>query len=114
MNRIKRAVFILTTIVITMLVVPLIAVNTVKADVGMFVAMMLFFLAYPAVSIVIGILAGRDIKFFCFSPILVAGLFWAFSSLTYETAFPIVYSAIYLAVSAISMLITGAITKKNT
>ena len=112
MNRIKRTIVILAIIIITMLVVPLIAVNTVKADAGMFVAMMLFFLAYPAVSVVIGILAGRDIKFFWFSPILVAGLFWAFSSLTYETAFPIVYSAIYLAVSAVSMLITWAITKR--
>ena len=112
MNRIKRAIVILAIIIITMLAVPLIAINTVKADAGMFVAMMLFFIAYPAVSIVIGILAGRDIKFFWFSPVLIAGLFWAFSSITYETAFPIVYSVIYLAVSAISMLITWVITKR--
>lgn len=113
MNRIKRAIVILAIIVITMLIIPLIAVNTVKADAGMLVAMMLFFFVYPAVSIVIGILAGRDIKFFWFSPILIAGLFWAFSSLTYETAFPVVYSAIYLVVSAISMVITWVIAKRT-
>lgn len=112
MRRIKRAIVIFAIIVITMLVIPLIAVNTVKADAGMLVAMLLFFFVYPAVSIVIGILAGRDIKFFWFSPVLIAVLFWAFSSLTYETAFPIVYSAIYLVVSAVSMLITSIITKK--
>ena len=112
MNRIKRTIVILAIIVTTMLIIPFVAVNTVKADAGMLVAMMLFFLVNPAVSIVIGILAGKDIKFFWFTPLLIAGLFWAFSSLTYETAFPIVYSAIYLAVSAVSMLIAWAITKR--
>lgn len=113
MNRIKRTIVILAIIVATMLIIPLVAVNTVKADAGMLVAMMLFFLVYPVVSIVIGIIAGKDIKFFCFTPLLIAGLFWAFSSLTYKTAFPIVYSAIYFVVSAISMVITSAIAKKG-
>lgn len=112
MNRIKRTIVILAIIVTTMLIIPFVAVNTVKADAGMLVAMMLFFLVNPAVSIVIGILAGKDIKFFWFTPLLIAGLFWAFSSLTCETAFPIVYSAIYLAVSAVSVLIAWAITKR--
>ena len=113
MNRIKRTIVILAIIVATMLIIPLVAVNTVKADAGMLVAMMLFFLVNPAVSIVIGILAGKDIKFFWFTPLLIAGLFWAFSSLTYETAFPIVYSAIYFVVSAISMVITWTIAKRT-
>lgn len=113
MNRVKRAIVIFAIIVAAMLIIPLVAVNTVKADAGMLVAMMLFFLVYPAVSIVIGIIAGKDIKFFWFTPLLIAGLFWAFSTLTYNTAFPIVYSAIYLAVSAISMVITWTIAKKN-
>ena len=112
MNRIKRLIVILAILVTAMLIIPLVAVNTVKADAGMLVAMMLFFLVYPAFSIVIGIIAGKDIKFFWFTPLLIAGLFWAFSSLTYETAFPIVYSAIYLAVSAVSMLITWLVGKR--
>lgn len=113
MNRVKRAIVIFAIIVTAMLIIPLVAVNTVKADAGMLVAMMLFFLVYPVVSIVIGIIAGKDIKFFCFTPLLIAGLFWAFSSLTYETAFPIVYSAIYFVVSAISMVITWTIAKRT-
>ena len=60
MNRIKRTIVILAIIVTTMLIIPFVAVNTVKADAGMLVAMMLFFLVNPAVSIVIGILAGKD------------------------------------------------------
>ena len=113
MNRIKRTIVILAIIVATMLIIPLVAVNTVKADAGMLVAMMLFFLVYPAFSIVIGIIAGKDIKFFWFTPLLIAGLFWAFSSLTYKTAFPIVYSAIYFVVSAIGMVITWTIAKRT-
>lgn len=113
MNRIKRLIVILAILVTAMLIIPLVAVNTVKADAGMLVAMMLFFLVYPAFSIVIGIIAGKDIKFFWFTPLLIAGLFWAFSSLTYKTAFPIVYSAIYFVVSAISMVITWTIAKRT-
>lgn len=113
MNRVKRAIAILAIIITIMLIIPLITINTVKADAGMLVAIVLFFIVNPVISIVIGILAGKDIKFFWISPIVIAGLFWAFSSLTYKTAFPVVYSAIYLVVSAISMLITWGITKKN-
>lgn len=113
MNRVKRLITVIAIIIVTMLIVPLVAIHTVKADAGMLVAMMLFFIVYPIVSVVVGILAGRDITFFWFSPILVAGLFWVFSCLVYEPAFPIVYSAIYLAVSAISMLITGFVTNNQ-
>ncbi len=113
MNRLKHLITIIAIILVTMLIVPLITINTVKADAGMLVTMMLFFIVHPFVSIVVGILAGRDIKFFWFSPILVAGLFWIFSCLAYEPAFPIIYSVIYLVISAISMLITWFLTKKK-
>ncbi len=112
MNRVKRLITIIATIIVTMLVVPLITINNVKADAGMLVTMMLFFIVYPLVSIVVGFLAGNDIKFFWFSPILVATLFWLFSCLAYGAAFPIVYSIIYLAISAFSMLIKGLVVKK--
>lgn len=109
MNRVKRFIMILAIIVIVMLIIPLITINTVKADAGMLVTMMLFFIVHPIVSVVVGILAGKDIKFFWFSPVLVAVLFWAFSSFAYEPAFPIVYSAIYLVICTISMLVTWLI-----
>ena len=112
MSKIKRSIIIIAIILIAMLIIPLITVNTVKADAGMLVTMMLFFVVHPIVSIITGILAGKDIKFFLPTPILVAGLFWAFSSFTYVTAFPIVYSAAYLVICTISMLITWLVTKK--
>lgn len=113
MNRVKRFITIMAIIIATMLIVPLITIHTVKADAGMLVTMLLFFIVHPIVSIVVGMLAGRDIQFFWFSPILVAGFFWVFSCLAYAPAFPVVYAAIYLVISAISMLITWFVTKKQ-
>ncbi len=112
MSRFKRLCIILISVIAVMLIVPLITVNTVKADAGMLVTMLLFFTIYPLLSIILGVISGRDIKFFWFVPILIAGLFWLFSSFTYKTAFPIVYSLIYFALSAISMVI-GAVKKHN-
>lgn len=102
----KRVIAIIMLIITSMLIIPLITVNTVKADAGMLVTLLLFFVLYPIVSVWIGIISGQDIKRFWFTPVLIAGLFWVFSSLTYKTAFPIVYSIIYFIVCSISMLIT--------
>ena len=113
MSKIKRSIIIIAIILTAMLIIPLITVNTVKSDAGMLITMMLFFAVHPIVSIIAGILAGKDIKFFWFTPILVAGLFWAFSSFTYVTAFPIVYSVAYLVICAFSMLITWLVTRKT-
>lgn len=112
MNFAKRIIVILGLIIISMLIIPLIAVNTVKADAGMVVVLLLFFAVYPVISIWIGIISGKDIKHFWFAPILIAILFWVFSSLTYKTAFPVVYSVIYFIVCSISMLITKAVEIK--
>ena len=112
MSRVKRSIIILALIVFFMLILPLITIHTVKADVGMLVTLMLFFVVHPAVSIAVGILAGKDIKFFWPAPAVVAALFWVFSTFTYDTAFPIVYSAAYLVISTISMLIVRLVTRK--
>ena len=113
MNRVKRSIMILVLIVFFMLILPLITIHTVKADAGMLVTLLLFFVVHPAVSIAVGILAGKDIKFFWPAPVVVAALFWVFSTFTYETAFPIVYSAAYLVIGTITKLITWAATRKT-
>ncbi len=110
---VKRAIAIVATIVIAMLLIPVITIHTVNADAGMMVTLLLFFGVHPIVSAVVGILAGKDVKHFWFSPLLVAGLFWIFSCFAYEPAFPIVYSAAYLAISASSMFLTWIITQKS-
>ena len=112
MSRVKRSIIILALIVFFMLILPLITIHTVKADAGMLVTLLLFFVVHPAVSIAVGILAGKDMKFFWPAPAVVAALFWLFSTFTYETAFPVVYSAAYLVIGTIAMLITWAINRK--
>lgn len=113
MKIIKKTIYMLLLIFVVMLIVPLIAVNTVKADAGMLVAIALFFVVNPILSLFIGIASGKDIRFFWFMPIVIAILFWIFSSLTFKTAFPIFYSAIYLAISAVAMGIAWLINRKN-
>ena len=112
MSRVKRSIIILALVIFIMLILPLITIHTVKADAGMLVTLLLFFVIHPAVSIAVGILAGKDMKFFWPAPVAVAALFWLFSTFTYETAFPIVYSAAYLVIGTIAMLITWAVNRK--
>lgn len=113
MSRVKRSVIILALIAFFMLILPLITIQTVKADAGMLVTLLLFFVVHPAVSIAVGILAGKDMKFFWPAPAVVAALFWLFSTFTYETAFPVVYSAAYLVISSISMVITCLVSRRS-
>ena len=113
MGHTKRIIYVLTLIIASMLIIPLITINTVKSDAGMMVTLLLFFVLYPVVSVWLGIISGKDIKHFWFTPILVAVLFWLFSSITYKAAFPIVYSIMYFTVCSVSMLITVSITRKK-
>lgn len=113
MSRIKRLVLILALIIIFMLLIPLLTVNFIESDAGMMAVIILFFIINPFLSLVLGIISGKEIRFFWFTPFLVAVLFWAFSSLTYNTAFPIVYSLIYFAISFISMILTRFFPKKR-
>jgi len=111
MKEMKRFVIIMAFIITAMLIIPLLTVNTIKAEAGMLVALVLFFGLNPIVSVCVGILSGQSIKYFWYTPILTATLFWVFSSFTYQTAFPVVYSAVYFVICLISMLITCIIKK---
>lgn len=111
MSILKRAVIILITIITTMLIIPLITANTVTSDAGMLVTLLLFFILNPIVSALVGLLSGKDARHFWFTPILVGILFWLFSSFTYQTAFPYVYSAIYFIICAVAMAVTFVLTK---
>ncbi len=112
MNRLKRFITIISITLISMAAIPFIVINTVKADAGMLAALALLFVLNPIVSAIIGIIAGKDIKFFWFSPIVVAAVFWISSFFAYDPAFPVVYAASYFGIALIAMLITAFINKK--
>ena len=46
----KRLITIFAVLIVSMLLIPLVAVHTVTADAGMAVTLLLFFVVYPVVS----------------------------------------------------------------
>ena len=113
MNCVKRIGAILVLITFFMFVAPLFLINVARAEAGMLIALILFFVIYPILSAVVGIIAGSEIKSLWFTPILTAVLFWLFSSITYKTAFPVFYSAIYFIISLTAMLIRFIVKKRK-
>lgn len=111
MNKRKRAILILVLLLTAMLILPFITIHTVRAEAGMLVTLLLFFAVHPAVSAIVGVLAGKEIKYFLSVPLWVALLFWGCSCLAYQPAFPVVYSIAYFAISAVSMVLTWLICK---
>ncbi len=113
MAAMKRLAIMLFCLIVTMLLLPLLAVHTIRADAGMLVVLVLFFALYPAVSVFVGVLSGRDIRHFWFMPLFVAVFFWLCSFLTYQTAFPAVYSVIYCIICGLGMVVTWFVQRKN-
>ena len=113
MNLKKRIILILSLIILTMLIIPLITVNTVKGGAGMFICLLLFFAVYPVVSVVVGIISAKAVKYLWFTPFLTALSFRAFAFCTYKTAFPFIYSAFYFIICSLSILVNWLITRKK-
>ncbi len=111
MSKLKKIILILSLTLVTTLILPLLAVHFVKGENGMAVALLTFFVFNPLAAITVGIIAGFDIGFLFFSPLAFSLLFWVFAMLIFDPAFPLVYSAIYFAFSAVSMLLTYLIIK---
>ena len=113
MKRSRRLTLIILAVFLGMFIIPLFAVNTVKPDVGMLVALILFYVLNLVFSLFLGIASGKDIKFFWFVPILIAVLFWRFSSLSYKTEFPIVYSKLHLVLCGITIALAVFLNRKS-
>ena len=110
----KRAIIIFSFIITLMLISPLIIVNTVRSLDGMWVMILMFLAVNPIVSIYIGFLSGQDIRHFWWTPIVIAVLFWVFSSLIFEITFPVIYSVVYFVIAGITMLLTWLIINRKT
>lgn len=100
---------------IVMLLLPWLAINFLKGDIGMVIFFLLFFYINPIYSIIVGIFAGKNIKELWLLSIISAILFligtWIFID-NGEIGF-IMYSIIYLAIGVISMFISMVFNKKN-
>ncbi len=98
-----------------MLALPWAAVTFVKADGGMAVCLLLFYVVNPIYSVVIGAFAGKDRKHLGSLPVVSEVLFligtWLFFGMG-EPAF-IWYGVIYLALGIGAMAISSIVRKKK-
>ena len=107
----KKTIAILEISLSTTLILPLLSVYVVKGDNGFAIALLTFFVFNPLAAIIIGIIAGFDIRSLFWAPLAFSLLFWIFAMLIFDPAFPLVYSAIYLVISLVSMMITLFVRK---
>ena len=98
---------------LVMLGLPGRAVAVVKGDAGMGACLLLFFAVDPAWSVLLGALAGREMKGLWSLPLLSAALFlagaWTFFDRS-ERAF-LLYAAIYLALGLAAMPVSALVKK---
>ena len=111
----KRIVLWAVVSAVIMLVLPWLAVTFVKGDAGMAVCFLLFYAINPIYSVIIGAIAGKDIKRLCSLPFVSSILYlfgvWIFFDMG-ETAF-IMYAVIYLILGILAMLISMFIERKK-
>ncbi len=98
-----------------MLALPWLAVTFVNGDAGMAVCFLLFFAVDPLYSVMIGVFAGKDVKYLWSFPVIAVVLFligtWIFFDMG-ETAF-ILYAVVYLVLGIVAMLISMFIRKRG-
>lgn len=112
----KKSYFLwLAVSVVIMFVLPWLAVTFVKGDGGMAVCFLLFFAVNPIYSAIIGVFAGKSIRYLWSLPVISATLFligtWTFFDMK-ETAF-ILYACVYLILGTAAMLISMFIRKRH-
>lgn len=109
-RRYKVLLFFILNIILTLLI-PFLVTKVVPADAGMAVCMLLFFIGYPILSIVLGIVISKDMKFLWWMPLVASFSFPLLFSLSMGGMIweLYTYSGIYLflgyAVSALLLLI---------
>ena len=104
---VKRKCFVaLSTLLIVMLILPLVAVRIASSDAGMGLFIILFFAVNPFTVFVLSIMAGTDIKKLWWVPVLASLVFPVFFWIVIMDIVIdlFVYSALYLAVGVFAMI----------
>lgn len=112
MRKVKGLILIVGLILSSMLVLPILAVNFVPDDAGMLVCLAMIFILNPIISVLIGIISAKDVKFYWFAPFLIAVFYWLSSTFTFKTAFPIVYSLAYFVICSVTIFLILVFKKK--
>lgn len=97
-----------------MFILPFAVARLASECAGMALCMMLFLIINPIYSIILGIVAGRDIKALWNLPLISAIAFLAGAWLFFDIHEPwfIVYAAVYLCIGVFAMLTTNYIKRK--
>lgn len=110
----NKILFVFLTLIIFMLLIPIIIVNSLKTNIGIGWAFIFFFGVNPLISLILGVLAGTDIKKIWWVPFLVAVAFpLLFGIVIHELVLDLyIYSGIYLIIGIVSMIITSGLKNK--
>ncbi len=111
----KKMVLGLAASVFIMFILPWLTVTLVKGDGGMAACFLLFFAINPVYAIILGALAGREVKTLWSLPVMTAVFFLAGTWVLFdrgETAF-ILYAAAYLVLGLAVMLTVAFLRKKG-
>ena len=73
-RRYKILLFFILSVILT-LIIPFLATKLIPADGGMAVCMLMFFIAYPILSIVLGLAISKDMKILWWMPLVAAFFF---------------------------------------
>ncbi len=112
----KKTLLLIAVSLLVMVAIPWASLALMPSPDMFFLFILMFFLGIcPLYSIILGVLCGTEIKKRWYIPVISAFFYlasmWALME-PGEIAFAI-YSAIYLVLSVISMLITGAVKGKR-
>ena len=101
--------------VIVMLLLPWCAVAFVPSDGGMLVSLLLLFAVNPISAVCIGIISGSNPRSLWLHPLLLSALFavGAWKSLGFTISDILPYSAVYLAIGYVSLLLTVLLRRKK-
>jgi len=108
MKQRKKTVIAVSAMLLTMLVIPLLMVRFAPADAGMALCFILFFAVIPVEDLLLGIMAGSDMRRLWWIPVAAALGFPALFSIAVQNWVweLFIYSAVYLGIGAGAMLIT--------
>jgi len=103
------------TILLILLVIPFIAINTIKPNDGLGFLLLMFFIINPITSIFIGILSENDIKKFWWMPIAFSTFFPLLYVITLKELVMdlYLYSIGYLVLGLVSMTVTYYLNKRK-
>lgn len=98
-----------------MLILPFVVVRVVPQSAGMAMCMMLFYAINPIYSIMLGIVAGQDVRALWTLPLISAAAFLAGAWLFLDIHEPwfIAYAAVYLGIGVIAMMIATCLKLKS-